>query len=144
MKSCISKQIHFFEKYCYTPLVKDYRILKFIFIILGSLLISYSIYSFVVLKPTYASNEKRERKVEDFPEIMICPEPTFDVNALTSRGYEADYFPYFVGSPVFGWTGNKAEDVEKVFKEVSSIKSVEDCPVGLHRFIDNISKADFS
>ena len=130
--------------YCYTPLVKDYRILKLIFTILGSWLISYSIYTFVVLKPTYASNEKREIRVEDFPEIMICPEPTFDVNALTSRGYKGDYFLYFVGSKVFGWTGNKAEDVKKVFKEVSTLKSVEDCPVGLHRFTDNRSKADFS
>ena len=77
------------------------------------------------MKPTYTSNEQREKGVEDFPEIIICPEPTFDINALTSRGYEGDYFQYFVGSPEFGWAGNKSEDVRKVFMEVSLCISSE-------------------
>ena len=125
-------------------LLKDYRIFKLFFTIFGSWLISYSIYTFVVVKPTYTSNEQREKSVEDFPEIMVCPEPTFDINTLTTRGYKGDYFQYFVGSPEFGWAGNKSEDVKKLFMEVSTMKSVEDCPHGFHRFIDTISKADFS
>ena len=136
--------MYIFEKYYCKPVVKDYRILKLIFTIFGLWLISYSIYTFVVVKPTYTSNEQREKGVEDFPEIIICPEPTFDINALTSRGYEGDYFQYFVGSPEFGWAGNKSEDVRKVFMEVSTLKTVGDCPLGFHRFVDTRSVAEFS
>ena len=62
-------------------LLKDYRIFKLFFTIFGSWLISYSIYTFVVVKPTYTSNEQREKSVEDFPEIMICPEPSVQNSA---------------------------------------------------------------
>ena len=79
------------KKSCQNLLLKENRFLKLIFIIIASWLIFYSTYTFVVLKPTYSSEEKREISVEDFPEVMICPEPTFDIQSLLSRGHR-DYF----------------------------------------------------
>ena len=65
----------------------------------------YTTYTFVVLKPTYSSEEKRDISAEDFPEVMICPDPTFDFQALLASGYGGDYFGYFGGSKKFGWSG---------------------------------------
>ena len=49
----------------------------------------YTTYTFVVLKPTYSSEEKREISAEDFPEVMICPDPTIDIQSLLASGYGA-------------------------------------------------------
>ena len=57
--------------------------------------------------------------MDDFPEIMICPEPSHDVDALKSRGYGGAP-QYFGGSRGFGWSGNKSEGVKEVLKEVST------------------------
>ena len=65
-------------------LLKDYKILKLIFTILGFYLIAEEFCTFFVRKPTYTSYERREISGEDFPEIMLCPEPSFDLNALKS------------------------------------------------------------
>ena len=59
----------------YFFLGKDYRFLKLIFTILASCLIIDLFYSYFVLKPTYTSNEKRKMCVDDFPEIILCPQP---------------------------------------------------------------------
>ena len=131
------------KKSCQNLLLKENRFLKLIFIIIASWLIFYSTYTFVVLKPTYSSEEKREISAEDFPEVMICPEPTFDIQSLLSRGHR-DYFGYFVGSKQFGWAGKNFEDVEKVYREISPFKTISDCPRASHRFkdIQRKSRAD--
>ena len=85
----------------------------------------YSLYTFVAIKPTYTSNEKRKIGINDFPGIMICPDPPYDMDALVSRGF-GGAFTYFVGSSVSGWAGNKSEDVKKVRREVSTLKSTAD------------------
>ena len=76
-----------FKKCFNTLLIKENRILKLIFIILGFWLILYTFYTFVAIKPTYTSNEKRKIGINDFPGIMICPEPPYDMDALVSRGF---------------------------------------------------------
>ena len=59
--------------------------------------------------------------VEDFPEIILCPQPSFDLNAVESRGYKGQ-MNYFFGSnelgvKQIGWAGNnKSEDAKKVFE----------------------------
>ena len=109
--------------YCYSFL-NDYRILKFVFIIFALYFIFDTFYILFVQKPTYTSYAKREKSVEDFPEITICPR-SLDTAALNLRGYpspEAYYKGLF-----FGWTGNKSEDVKNVSLAVATLKSNQDC-----------------
>lgn len=119
----------------YFFLGKDYRFLKLVFTVLASCLIIDLFYSYFVLKPTYTSNEKRKMSVEDFPEIILCPQPSFDLNAVESRGYKGQ-MNYFFGSndlgvKQIGWAGNnKSEDAKKVFEEISIMKSISQCPDG--------------
>ena len=71
-----------------SQLWKDHRILKIIFIIFASYLIFEEVYNFVVVKPTYTSTSKRKLSTEDFPDIIVCPEPSVDVNVVASKGYQ--------------------------------------------------------
>ena len=116
-------------KQCYLLFGKDYQFLKLIFTIFASYLIIKELYSYLVLKPTYTSDTKRSLKAEDFPEILLCPQPPIDVNAAKSRGY-FDIQGYFVGvgMGIFGWSGNTSENVKQVSDEISTLKSEEDCP----------------
>ena len=66
---------------------KDYRFLKLIFIVIGSYLIIDLFHTFMVVKPTYTSLAKRKIRPEDFPEILLCPEPSVFASALAVRGY---------------------------------------------------------
>ena len=123
----------------FSHILKDYRLLKFIFTIWALYLIIETIYIFLVVKPTYTSHEKRELSADDFPEIIMCPEPSIDLKAVKSKGYGAPdaYFKgYFHGFQYFSWAGNNLEDVKKVSEEVSMLKSIDDCPVGSFRFKD--------
>ena len=70
------------RKYFHLLVMKDYRLLKCTFFFLASYLIFNTFYTLVVLKPTYSYNERRSLNVEDFPEIIICPEPPLDIKAL--------------------------------------------------------------
>ena len=116
---------------CYSLFGKDYRFLKFIFTILATCLILEELYTYLVVKPTYTSESKRKMMAEDFPDIMFCPQPPVDVNALKSRGY-FDIQSYFAGTGhgLTGWGGNRSEDVKQVFDDISALKSVEECPNG--------------
>ena len=103
--------------------------MKFIFTILATCLILEELYTYSVVKPTYTSESKRKMSAEDFPDIMFCPQPPVDVNALKSRGY-FDIQSYFAGAGhnITGWGGKKSEDVKQVFDDISALKSVEECP----------------
>ena len=97
---------------CHSLVIKDYRFLKLLFTILALFLICEIFYTWLVLKPTYTSNERRQISPEDFPEIIICPEPPLNISALRLRGY-GSIQSYFHGDR-YGWTGKKAEDLKKV------------------------------
>ena len=116
---------------CYVLFGKNYRFLKFLFTLMASYLIIKEMYTFLVLKPTYTSETKRNIKLEDFPNIILCPQPPIDVNAAKARGYY-NFQSYFVGSGVdlHGWSGNTSESVQKIIDEISTLKSVEYCPRG--------------
>ena len=118
-------------------LIKDFRLLKFAFIIFASYLIFEEFYTYLVVKPTYTTTIKRYLKHEDFPEILLCPQPAIDVDAAKSKGYGKGIQQFFYGvldgevrNNTITWTGNGSEEVKKVSDEVASIKSVEDCPFG--------------
>ena len=117
-----------------SQLWKDHRILKIIFIIFASYLIFEEVYNFVVVKPTYTSTSKRKLSTEDFPDIIVCPEPSVDVNVVASKGYQGvkEYFMGFegFGMPLMGWAGNRSENVTKVSEDISPLKTTKDCPLG--------------
>ena len=124
-----------------TKVCKNYKILKLIFLIFGSCLILSEFYIFFVLKPTYTSKVHRKLNVEDFPEIILCPEPSINIEAAQSRGYvgEQEYFlgiwdHWAASLEQFGWAGNNSEDVKKVYDDISNVKTLEDCPNGINVF----------
>ena len=81
---------------CYNIFGKDHRFLKLAFIIFALCLIVEEFYEFYVVKPTYYSLAKREMNVEDFPEIIICPDPSVNTTAVSLRGYDGNK-EYFLG-----------------------------------------------
>ena len=123
-------------KQCNILLVKDYTLLKIIFIGLTLYLIIDEFCTFLIRKPTFVSHEKRTLGAEDIPEIFLCPEPSIDLTVLASKGYHG-MLGYFRGRynahhmQQIGWVGNKsdAEDVRSVFREISVLKTVEDCQI---------------
>ena len=120
---------HSILNYINVVVIKDYRLLKLVFTVMALWLIYDTFYSMLVLKPTFASDEKRPISEDDFPEIIVCPEPSIDIHALRLRGYDSVEYYYkglLFGSPLHqqinlsSWTGNKSEDVKDVIHEVSS------------------------
>ena len=114
---------------------EDYGFLKVIFTFFSAYLIFEELYIYVVLKPTYTTISKREMKPEDFPDIMLCPEPAIDIEAATAKGYEGidEYYMGFnveLGFDQIGWAGYKSENLTKVSEEISVLKSEMDCPIG--------------
>ena len=115
-------------------LFKDYRILKILFTILATYLIYDEFKVFLIKRPTYTSTEKRKMNPEDFPEIILCPEPSIDINAVRSRGY-LNTVGYFKGRynssdlQLISWGGNtsEGEDVKIISEEISALKSATDC-----------------
>ena len=105
-------------------------------------------YNFYVKKPTYTSKMNRKLGVEDFPNIIICPEPSIDTEAAKSNGYKSVKM-YFLGlnqenktvvdhqvvydGPI-GWAGNNSQGVKKVHDEISNLKTTKDCPDGDNYF----------
>ena len=118
-------------KPCYSLFCKDYRIIKLIFIVFTSFLIFLEFYTYIEVKPTYTYNMRRKLAPEDFPEILLCPEPSMDVGALNSKGYDGigEYFHGLSGvwETFIGWSGNKSEDVSEVIREISTLKRINDC-----------------
>ena len=91
---------------------------------------------FFIRKPTYTSHEKRKITPEDFPEIIICPDPPINISAANQRGYKTQNL-YFKGIDInfkinrgfrkISWMGNRSEDVKTVSDSIAIFKSSEDC-----------------
>ena len=121
----------------YSLLGKDYKILKFIFIISASCMIFIEFHNYFVVKPTYTSISERKISAEDFPEVILCPKQPFKMSAAKSRGY-ADLDDYFFGrvsdfldchtwNQTFTWAGNENEDLKKVSEELSNLEAIQNC-----------------
>ena len=80
-----SKMTDTIKDYCHRLVVKDYNILKIVFTILTSYLIFDTFYTWLVRQPTYTSLEKRPITGDDFPDIMICPQPSVDKEVYNLR-----------------------------------------------------------
>ena len=119
---------------CHEFLGKDSRYLKLIFLSFALLLLLEELYTFFVLKPTLTSSSKRNINYKvDFPQILLCPEPSVDITALKSLGY-SNIDLYVTGmeeidNGSLGFAGNNSQSVEEVSEKISVIKSIEDCPI---------------
>ena len=124
---------------CHFLFFEDNKLLKATFFMLASYLILEEVYICFVSKPTLTSSSRRNLKPEDFPEIILCPKPSIDIEAAKLRGYDG-IEDYYLGVQYHdhngsgyvkptGWSGNNhSENVQMVSKEISPLKSTLDCP----------------
>ena len=80
---------------------------------------------------TNTSNFKQKMGPGDFPSILVCPTPAFDIFKLRKYGYHHS-FDYARGkiqhSKVIGWTGQSNLPPGEVMANVSVLKTASDCP----------------
>lgn len=128
------------KRSCNNYLFKDYGSLKLFFIALCSLAIYQELYVFFILKPTVTSSVKTQMTNEDIPEILLCPEPSFDSEEIKNKGY-ADFWYYILGQD-YGWNGQNKTDVKELYQHISFLKSPQDCPVENSFFFTDPSDED--
>ena len=123
-------------------ILRDNRLIKICFIALTSYLLFNEMLVFLVTKPTLTSVTQTNIKPEDFPVFLICPKQGFDLQSLHKLGY-----PYstFYGRGIINstknqisWIGNQTKmNVTEVIKQVSTIKTLKDCPFVEAKFEGN-------
>ena len=114
-------------------------ILNIIFTILTSCLVIQEIIGYLK-SPTHTSKYEVLLKSRHHPVIFICPTNSKNMEGLVKHGYESGY-TYYIGNinkykeykdAEFGWSGKVDNNatIKEVLREVSTIKSVKDCPTG--------------
>ena len=85
-------------------------------------------------KPTYSSKYRKNIQPGDFPDIFICPMPSYKLEELEKHGYH-NSFEYSYGhlhntkfAGAGNWGGNYSLTPEKVIDDISIYKNLEDCP----------------
>ena len=90
------------------------------------------LYIFFIIKPTLSSVSKSQLKPLNYPDIIICPVPGFDQNAIARLGYESSYYYSMgkLGDGWFGWFGNETETQHSTAHagDFFVFKSSADCP----------------
>ena len=105
--------------------------IKIGFVLLTSYLLLEEFYTFFIVRPTVTTITKSRITPLDFPEIIICPIPSFSQEELLSVGYENSY-KYAIGITeeahdeiIKGWTGNQSQlNVKEVKNRLNSLKNV--------------------
>ena len=97
--------------------------LKISFLILTLYLLAEEFRAYLILKPTLTSITQASLKPSNFPDILLCPIPSFDLGELQKLGYEHSH-DYTMGvSPFYqsdGWLGNQsAMGAEEVSQKIS-------------------------
>ena len=114
---------------------KDHKYLKIFFILFTLTVLFQEFLVFFIEKPTLTTVTKSEMEPDNFPVVLICPDPATDLSFLLTKGYP-DTFHYQVGvvgngtaiSDLFLWSGNRSENVEEIVKNSSVFKTTQDCP----------------
>ena len=95
---------------------------------------SYLLYKDIYLftsKPTFTSDSEQKLKPNNFPNILLCPFPSFLLSELKKHGYSEGY-EYckgnIKGSMSRSWCGNGTKPVEEVVQDIAVLKSSKDCP----------------
>ena len=125
--------------FCYKKMKKilnvfrNFGLIKLFFALLTSYLLYEEMYNFWIEKPTYTSSSKVKIGTKDFPDITICPFPSWNQQELIKLGYSQS-FEYSKGvihesTTMFGWSGNSSENnIEMVFDKISILKNQTECP----------------
>ena len=111
-------------------------LIKVIIYILSIICTSYLLLEDVMLflsKPTYSSNSEEKLQPKNYPNILVCPFPSYDLTQLKKHGY-MDAYSYCKGDLqgegefTRGWCGKSNEAIEDVIDDISVLKSIRDCP----------------
>ena len=70
----------------FSSLYKDYRILKVSFTVLTVYLLMYELDNFFVTRPTFQSVTQTEIGPGYFPDILLCPRESFNLEQLQQLG----------------------------------------------------------
>ena len=105
---------------------RDFRLLKLTFALITFYLLLDEIIIFSS-KPTITTKTRAYLGPEHFPDIKICPFPSFRESELMIHGYVSSY-DFALGSfrdpTLRGWFGNNSDwNIS-----VSTLSEVEDCP----------------
>ena len=111
---------------------RNFAIIKLFFVLFTSFLLYEEFFTFWVEKPTHTSSSKVVIGPKDFPDITICPFPSWNQQELVKLGY-GQSFEYSKGklyeSAMFGWSGNSTGiPLESVFDKISILKNQTECP----------------
>ena len=108
--------------------------------LLGFILYFYLLYDeikFFLSKPTHTSKTMINLQPNHFPDILICPFPAYDLHNLARYGYMTSRMflrGRIRGTKLLGWTGNSSLTVEEIVNDVSTLKTLDDCPFVLAMF----------
>ena len=83
--------------------------------------------NFIIRKPTTISTQEKSLQNEDLPEVLVCAEPGFNLEALRRFGYEYNkYYRGFIGDKFVGWNGEKDEkkSSHEILDEIFAIKDL--------------------
>ena len=105
---------------------KDFNVLKAMFAVMTAYLL-YDEISLFISKPTFTSISRAPLGPEHFPEIRVCPVPSFLQSELQRNGYVSS-FDFSQGNlrntGLKGWFGNQSDwNIS-----VSTLTRVRDCP----------------
>ena len=111
---------------------RNFALMKIFFVLFTSFLLYNELITFWIEKPTYTSSSKVKMAPQDFPDITICPFPSWNMQEMLKLGY-AHSFDYSMGylanTSMTGWSGNATEDTsEIVIEKISILKNQTECP----------------
>ena len=114
-------------------MLKNFALIKFSFALFTSYLLYEEFFTFLIEKPTHTSSSKVKVGPQDYPDITICPFPSWNQEELKKLGYVQN-FHYSKGrlheSTMFGWSGNSTEiSLESVIDQISILKNQTECPL---------------
>ena len=72
----------------FTYLGKDFRFLKYFFFVLTFIWLIDELWNYLVVRPTMSSISLRYLESGHIPQILLCPSPAHDLQALLSLGYD--------------------------------------------------------
>ena len=107
------------------------KILQVIFLVLTIFLL-YNEFRLYFLHETNTSVSKTKIGPKNFPQIIMCPVPSFDQEFISKYGYKNSY-KYSQGQvigkeTIVDWTGNSSFGVEIVESNVSILRNDSNCP----------------
>ena len=119
-------------KYFLNLIVKNFRLLKLVFILATAYFIFEELNLFIYKKPTLISVSKSKIRAENLPNILICSLRGYDESELRKLGYK-DSSQYTMGvftdRKYVGWLGNQSGTSGRdVIRSISTIKTTQDCP----------------